>query len=99
MTVQLPPDVRVYKRTPVFTEDNIPAGLLNDHHTKEGTWGLIRVEEGALRYSVRDARRPFVEETLTPHGPPGVVEPTIRHRVEPLGFVRFYVEFHRHPEV
>ena len=46
MTTQLPLAAKPYKRTPSFTEANIPAGLLGDHSTKAGTWGLIRVEEG-----------------------------------------------------
>jgi tellurite resistance-related uncharacterized protein len=33
----LPEGVTSYKRTPTFTEETIPAGLLNDHQTKEGT--------------------------------------------------------------
>ena len=91
----LPDGLRPYKRTAIFTETSIPAGLLNDHHTKEGTWGLIHVEEGELQYSVTDPRRAPSAVTLTTETPPGVVEPTILHRVQPLGAVRFYVEFFR----
>jgi hypothetical protein len=32
---------------------------------------------------------------LTPATPPGVIEPSIQHEVQPLGSVKFYVEFHR----
>lgn len=95
MTKRLPDGLTPYKRTATFTEENIPAGLLNDHHTKEGTWGLIRVEEGALRYVVTDPRRTSSETILTNETPPGVVEPTILHRVQPMGAVRFHVEFLR----
>lgn len=76
------------------TEDTIPAGLLNDHQTKEGTWGLICVEEGELRYIVTDRRRTPSEMVLSRGAPPGVVEPTILHHVEPMGAVRFHVEFY-----
>lgn len=51
--------------------------------------------EGKLAYRILDPRRPASERLLTPDGPPGVVEPTILHEVEPQGPVRFYVEFHR----
>lgn len=95
MIDQLPDGVTPYKRTPTFTEETIPAALLNDHQTKEGTWGLIRVEEGELRYIVTDPRRTPTEVILSEATPPGVVEPTILHRVEPLGAVRFHVEFSR----
>lgn len=93
MTVVLPPGLTSYKRTTTFTETTIPSGLLKDHSTKAGTWGLIRVEEGELKYVVTDPRRTNRESVLTAAGEPGVVEPTIVHRVEALGPVRFHVEF------
>jgi len=95
----LPADVRPYRRTDIFTETTIPAALTKAHTTKQGAWALIHVLEGRLAYRVRDPRRPATEEVLTADGPSGVVEPTILHEVEPLGPVRFYVEFHRRDEV
>jgi tellurite resistance-related uncharacterized protein len=92
MSAQVPDGVAPYKRTATFTEVTVPAALLDDHSTKDGVWGLICVEEGQLRYRVTDPRRPASECVLTPEAP-GVVEPTILHRVEPLGPVRFHVEF------
>ncbi|MEJ5977741.1 DUF1971 domain-containing protein [Novosphingobium sp. PS1R-30] len=97
MTAQLPPGLEAYKRTPEFTETSVPAGLRADHTTKEGTWGLIEVEQGSLIYRVTDPRRAASERVLTPDSEPGVVEPTIRHHVEPLGAVRFRVTFLRKP--
>jgi len=91
----LPETVRPYRRTDVFTEATTPAGLLKAHTTKEGAWALIHVLEGRLAYRIEDPRRLASKAVLTPDGPPGVIEPTILHRVEPLGPVRFYVEFHR----
>ena len=91
----LPPTVRPYRRTEVFTEATVPAGLLKAHTTKEGAWALIHVLEGRLAYRIEDPRRLASKAVLTPDGPPGVIEPTILHRVESLGPVRFYVEFHR----
>lgn len=35
----LPVNVSPYKRTPEFTEESVPTGLLNDHTTKDGVWG------------------------------------------------------------
>jgi tellurite resistance-related uncharacterized protein len=95
MSASLPPGAVPYKRTATFTEATVPAGLLNDHSTKDGPWGLIHVEQGALRYAVTDPRRERSERVLTPDGEPGVVEPTVLHKVEPLGAVRFWVEFWR----
>lgn len=98
MSAALPNGLEAYKRTPTFTEATVPAGLLAEHSTKDGTWGLIRVEQGRLRFVVTDARRSAPERILTPELEPGVVEPTIVHRVELLGPVRFHVEFLRKPK-
>lgn len=92
---KLPDDVMRYRQTPIFTEGTIPAGLLSDHRTKEGVWGMIRVLEGKLAYRVKDARRPPLEFLLTPKTIPAVIEPTITHEIEACGPVRFVVEFYR----
>jgi tellurite resistance-related uncharacterized protein len=97
MSAALPTAAQPYKRTAEFTEATVPAGLLRAHSTKAGTWGLIHVLEGRLAYRIRDPRRPAAEAVLSPDAAPGVVEPTILHEVEPLGPVRFFVEFHREP--
>ncbi|MBN9504871.1 MAG: DUF1971 domain-containing protein [Altererythrobacter sp.] len=91
----MPEALQPYKRTATFTEATVPAALLNEHSTKEGAWGLIHVEEGRLRYLVTDPRRPPLVRELTPESAPMLVEPTILHRVEPLGPVRFHIQFLR----
>lgn len=93
--MELPDTARPYRRTDEFTEATVPAGLLKAHTTKAGSWALIHVLEGRLAYRIVDPRRPATETVLTPGAAPGVVEPTVLHEVEPLGAVRFYVEFHR----
>jgi tellurite resistance-related uncharacterized protein len=92
----VPQGLESYSRTPTFTEETVPAALCRDHSTKEGSWGLIHVESGALRYRVTDPGRIPTSRDLAPETEPGVVEPTILHQVEPLGPVRFHVEFLRH---
>jgi len=88
---QLPPDVQAYKKTSIFTEQTVPAGLLSDHQTKAGVWGLISVVSGSLQYNVpsRDV------SDLLGDGDTGVIEPTVTHSVTPQGPVSFYVEFYR----
>jgi tellurite resistance-related uncharacterized protein len=88
----LPHDVLAYKRTPEFTEQSVPAGLLHSHSTKAGVWGKIVIVEGALTYRILE---PAVEELLLTPESPGVVEPTVKHEVAPHGGVKFYVEFYR----
>jgi tellurite resistance-related uncharacterized protein len=96
--MDLPPDVKPYRRTAEFTEATVPAGLLRSHTTKDGVWGVIHVQDGRLLYRVTDPRRTPSERVLEPGAAPGVVEPTIAHEVRPLGPVRFFVEFHRRPD-
>ena len=91
----LPPDVVAYQRTREFSESTIPNSLRSRHTTKRGVWGSIRVVEGALRYRIL---APHPEEHVLSPDRPGVVEPDVPHEVEPLGEVRFYVEFLRRPE-
>ncbi len=88
----LPTEVSSYRRSPEFTDETVPKGLLRAHQTKEGTWGKIVVLKGKLRYRVLE---PEVEELDLSPSKCGIVEPTVLHEVEPLNQVRFYVEFYR----
>lgn len=88
----LPPDAVPYQRTREFSQSTVPAGLLRRHTTKPGVWGRIQVLEGSLRYRILEPVRE--EHVLTPERH-GVVEPEVPHEVEPLGPVRFFVEFLR----
>lgn len=92
---QLPPGLHSAGRTAEFDEKSIPSALLKDHATREGSWALIHVESGRLKYCVTDERREPDEMILTAQSDPGIVAPTIRHHVEPIGAVRFHIEFFR----
>lgn len=88
----LPEGVAVYRRTPEFDEATVPSGLLARHATKAGVWGRIQVVEGTLRYRILE---PAPAEHVLAPGRVGIIEPEVAHEVEPLGAVRFYVEFLR----
>ena len=88
----LPNGVVPYKRTAEFDEHSVPDGLLREHQTKATVWGKIVVLEGKLQYTINEPHR---EVLILDPDEAGVVEPTIRHEVKPLGKVRFYVEFYR----
>lgn len=88
----LPSAVNSYRKTPEFDEASIPKGLLKAHQTKEGVWGKIVVLEGQLKYKITE---PEEEIIILNNGIPGIIEPTMHHEVEPIGKVRFYVEFYR----
>ena len=90
-TGPLPANATAYKRTRVFTQHTVPAGLLRDHTTAAGVWGMIHVLSGRLRYVVPSAG---YDVELTP-GHDGIVEPEVPHHVTPVGDVEFYVEFWR----
>lgn len=89
---QLPNNVVPYKRTPEFTQENVPAGLLHAHQTKELVWAKIVVLEGQLQYTINEPEPEIIILDPSVHG---VVEPTVLHEIKPLGKVRFYVEFHQ----
>lgn len=91
----LPHDVRPYHRTPEFTNITVPNALLSEHTTKPGTWGVIHVVKGKLDYHILE---PVEECVHLRPGVLGIVEPTIKHRVEPRGPVHFFVEFHAVPK-
>ncbi|MEY4642119.1 MAG: hypothetical protein RLZZ227_2113 [Pseudomonadota bacterium] len=90
--LEFPEGLQEYKRTPLFTETTIPPGLLRDHTTKAGVWGLIQVEEGTLLYSVS---YPEERSYMLSEASPGVVVPSMKHHVQAQGKVRFYVAFYR----
>ena len=81
-----------YKRTPIFDENTLPAGLRREHRTKPGVWGVIRVLDGRLRYRVLEP----VSESILDARNPGLVLPDQPHLVEALGPMRMQVEFYDH---
>ena len=87
--MKLPAGVRPYRRTPVFTEATMPAGLKSEHSTKAGVWGLVTVLEGRLSLVFLDTGERHLLDPETP----GVVAPERPHRAEPVGAVRFRIDF------
>jgi tellurite resistance-related uncharacterized protein len=93
---ELSAEMEKYSQVPsvdsYFTNDFIPAGLLKDHSTKDGTWGVIRINKGELQYNIGEER--FVLTTSNP----GIIEPNIKHSVKSLSEdLEFVVEFYRLP--
>ncbi len=81
-----------YKATPIFDQSTLPEKLRKAHQTKVGTWGVIRVLEGSLRYVIEDTGDVHI---LTP-ACSGLVLPEQHHHVEPIGDMRMRVEFYDH---
>ena len=85
--------IKPYRSTAIFDEHTLPAALRSEHNTKAGVWGVIRVLDGQLRYTILD---PPSESVLTPDKP-GLVRPQQKHFVTPLGAMRCQVEFYDAP--
>lgn len=91
---QMPSGYVAYSKTPVFTVDRIPPGLLSKHSTKAGIWGQLKVLSGNLAFVIEGALES--RQTLAA-GESVVIVPELEHRVEALGPVQFCVEFYRAP--
>ena len=93
--LELPEGFAPYKRTPEFDETSLPAGLRARHATRPGTWAVIHVLEGRVRYVLEgmDGRVLLLDPAT-----PGIVAPELPHHVEPEGPARLFVEFHRREE-
>jgi tellurite resistance-related uncharacterized protein len=89
---ELPDGLRVVRTTDVWDEGTAPAGLRRAHHVAPGTWGLLHVEEGRLRF-LAETDPPF--DVLVGPDTPQPIPPDVEHHVELVGEVRFCVEFLR----
>ena len=70
----------------------MPPSLRRAHRVATGTWGLLVVEEGELRF--RALTDPRID-MIVGAGASQPLPPDVEHEVEPLGPARFYVEFLR----
>lgn len=88
----LPNNLTFKKRTPEFSDENVPHGMLGEHRTASGIWGKIKVFEGRLIYRILE---PSIEEHQLDASLDGIVEPQTAHQVEIKEPVKFHVEFYR----
>ena len=70
-----------YASSPIFDEQTLPDALRNDHRTKTGTWGLLRVLEGEVRLIFTE---PLTEHRVTPDSP-AIIPPQATHYVAHAG--------------
>jgi tellurite resistance-related uncharacterized protein len=80
-----------YASSPIFAEQSLPDALRNDHRTKDGTWGVLRVLAGEVRLVFID---PPSQVLVTPETP-ALIPPQATHFVELLGKMTMQVEFYR----
>jgi len=97
----LPSNVVKYTTVPKdknFTTDTIPSGLLKEHSTKEGTWGVIRVHQGKLEYTILEPEQSVHILDAESDNNIGIIEPTMLHQTKGLSDdLKFVVEFCRVP--
>lgn len=91
----LPAGVVAYRRSPDFTPENLPSRLQEAHATKAGTWGLLHVIEGRIRYRLEP---PYEGSQLASAGENIVIESGVMHRVAFVEPGRFFIEFYRAAE-
>ena len=87
---ELPEGLRWVRTSAAWDERTMPAGLRRAHRVAAGTWGRIVVQAGRLRFVA--ATTPTIDVELEA-GSTQAIPPEVIHEVEPLGAVRFSVEF------
>ncbi|MBV1860024.1 MAG: DUF1971 domain-containing protein [Nannocystaceae bacterium] len=92
MSRSLPSDAEAYRRTKVFTANTVPRGILAQHSTKAGTWGLIHVLVGEVQYFLEGESTPLASVEA---GATFVVLPQEVHFVRLSADAEFLVEFHK----
>jgi tellurite resistance-related uncharacterized protein len=88
--ITLPEGLELARTTPEFDEVSVPAALRRAHRVAAGTWGNIRVLEGSLRFRLHGEQE---LERILRAGDTQPIPPLVAHDVEPVGTVRFVVEF------
>lgn len=89
---ELPGGSAVYRRIGPFDAQTLPAGLRAEHRLKEGTWGLLDLTEGQLRF-VWDDEEGGANELSAPMSL--VVPPQALHHVEGDGPFALTIAFLR----
>ena len=80
---ELPVFVRHARDSAVWNAQTMPAGLRRRHRLGRGTWGVVHVDKGVLRFDGEDL----------PTGATRAIPPDVEHQVEPVGGAEFWIEF------
>lgn len=71
-----------YKQFPIWTADLIPAGFLQAHNTKAGTWAKLRVIKGQINFAMLDeAGTVLSEHQFTAANQPPFIASQAWHRI------------------
>lgn len=89
---ELPLGSVVYRTIGPFGAQSLPTGLRAEHRLKEGTWGVLELSEGSLRF-VWDDERGGADELTAPAS--FVVPSQVPHHVEGDGPFALTISFYR----
>jgi tellurite resistance-related uncharacterized protein len=89
---ELPEGLVVERTAGPFDESTLPAGLLRAHRLPAGTWGRLRVLDGAVDFWL--GTDVAVEHHLGT-GQSQPIPPDVTHEVRPTGPVRLIIDFLR----
>lgn len=87
-----PPGLECYSQSPVFTPDTLPEKLKASHSIKAGTYGLLRVISGTLRFTYET--EPSTDVVLNT-GEHIVIAPDAPHHVRFEQAGSFQIDFYR----
>jgi tellurite resistance-related uncharacterized protein len=88
----LPLGAVAYRAIGPFDAGSLPAGLRAEHRLKEGTWGVLELTDGALRF-VWDDEQGGADDLVAPVTT--IVPPQVPHHVEGEGPFELTIAFHR----
>ena len=87
---ELPDGLELARTAGPFDEVTLPPGLRRDHLVADRTWGVLRVLQGDVRFTM--ATRPPVDRRLRA-GEHQAIPPRVPHAVQPGGHCRVAVDF------
>lgn len=87
---ELPARVVCSHATPEWTEESMPDALRRAHRVREGRWGRLVVRRGRIGFAAATSQP---TEIVVEAGESVAIPPGLAHDVQPLGPVRFLVEF------
>ena len=87
---ELPEGLRPARTTATWDASTVPAALRRAHRVAAGTWGLLEVETGTVRFVA--ATDPPIDVQVTREHPQPI-PPELDHHVEPDEAARFHVTF------
>lgn len=89
---ELPLGSVAYRTIGPFGAQTLPSGLRAEHRLKAGTWGVLDLSEGSLRF-VWDDEQGGAHELAAPAR--FIVPPEVPHHVEGDGPFALTIAFHR----